>query len=65
MPSLTMRTDLTTAALGGALLLAACTPSELSAVRDSVVASFETRAGGPGRPFVLDASCHALVATKG
>ncbi|MBK8212276.1 MAG: methyltransferase domain-containing protein [Myxococcales bacterium] len=45
-------------------LLAACTPSELSSVRDSVVASFETRAGGLGRPFVLDASCHALVATK-
>lgn len=45
-------------------LLGECTPSELLDVKDSVVASFETRAAGPGRPFVLDASCHALLATK-
>jgi SAM-dependent methyltransferase len=45
-------------------LLRACTADELAAVEASVLADLTERAGAADAPFVLHASCHALIATK-
>lgn len=45
-------------------LLGACNPKELRAVEETFVQSLSERSGGPDRPLVLDASCHALLGRK-
>lgn len=49
--------------VGGALLRA-CSDVEAAEVEVAFVRGLEERAGGPGRPVVLEAACNVLVARK-
>ena len=45
-------------------LIAQCEPDERKAVERAVLEAFEARSGGPDRPFLLNASCHVLIARR-
>lgn len=42
-----------------------CTDEEKETIKNSVLTSFEARAGGPNRPLHFGASCHFLIARRG
>ncbi|MDX8351730.1 class I SAM-dependent methyltransferase [Cognatiyoonia sp. IB215182] len=45
-------------------LIAACTHEEREDVERAVLAAFENRSGGPDLPFLLNTSCHVLIARR-
>lgn len=45
-------------------LIAQCDAEERQMVESAVLEAFETRSGGPDRPFTLNGSCHVLVARR-
>ena len=45
-------------------LIAQCNVNEKLAVEREVMEAFESRSGGPDRPFTLNASCHVLIVRR-
>ena len=45
-------------------LIAQCDAEERESVERAVLEAFETRSGGPDRPFTLNGSSHVLVARR-
>lgn len=48
----------------GGALLRACDDAEAAAVKAAFVSGLEQRAGGPGRPILLEAACNVLTARR-